>query len=205
MFGKISGFEFRYQLRQPIFWIALLLFALLAFGSVASSNIEIGSTDNIHKNAAFVIAQSCLAFAVIYTFVVVAFVANVIVRDDDTGFGAIVRTTPIRKFEYLYGRFTGAFAASAVAFIAVPFGLWLGSLAPWVDKEPLGPLVLGDYFYAYVVLALPILFLSSALFFTLTTVTRSMMWTYVGLIALLVLRSVFAVVLSKPGLEHVAA
>jgi ABC-2 type transport system permease protein len=205
MFAKISGFEFRYQLRQPIFWIALLLFALLAFGSVASSNIQLGSTDNIHKNAAFVIAQSCLIFAVIYSFVVVAFVANVIVRDDDTGFSSIIRTTPIRKFEYLYGRFVGAFAASALAFLAVPFGLWLGSLAPWVDKETLGPVMLGNYVYAYTVLALPILFLSSALFFTLTTLTRSMMWTYVGLIALLVLRSVFAVVLSKPGLEHVAA
>ena len=54
-------------------------------------------------------------------------------------------------------------------------------------------------------LALPILFLSSALFFTLTTLTRSMMWTYVGLIALLVLRSVLGAVLSKPGLEHIAA
>jgi ABC-2 type transport system permease protein len=205
VFARISGFEFRYQLRQPIFWIALLLFALLAFGSVASSNIQLGSTDNIHKNAAFVIAQSCLIFAVIYSFVIVAFVANVIVRDDDTGFSAIIRTTPIRKFEYLYGRFAGAFAAAALAFLAVPVGLWLGSLAPWVDKETLGPVVLADYVYAYVVLALPILFLCSALFFTLTTLTRSMMWTYVGLIALLVLRSVFAVVLSKPGLEHVAA
>ena len=76
MIARIAGFEFRYQLRQPIFWIALLLFALLAFGSVASSNIQLGSTDNIHKNAAFVIAQSCLIFAIIYVFVVVAFVAN---------------------------------------------------------------------------------------------------------------------------------
>ncbi len=205
MFAKIFGFEFRYQLRQPIFWVALPLFALLAFGSVASSNIQLGSTDNIHKNAAFVIAQSCLVFAVIYLFVVVAFVANVIVRDDDTGFGSIIRATPIRKYEYLYGRFAGAFAASALAFLAVPFGLWLGALAPWVDQETLGPVVLGDYVYGYVVLALPILFLSSALFFTLTTMTRSMMWTYVGLIALLILRSVFGAVLSKPGLEHIAA
>jgi ABC-2 type transport system permease protein len=205
MFVKIASFEFRYQLRQPIFWVALPLFAFLAFGSVASSNIQLGSTDSIHKNASFVIALSTVTFAVFYLFVVVAFVANVIVRDDDTGFGAIMRTTPIRKYEYLYGRFAGAFAVSALAFLAVPFGLWLGALAPWVDKETLGPVVLGDYVYGYVVLALPILFLSSALFFTLTTLTRSMMWTYIGLVALLVLRSVFAAVLSKPGYEHIAA
>ncbi len=205
MFFKIAGFEFRYQLRQPIFWVAVLLFALLAFGSVASDNIRIGSTDNVHKNAAFVIGQTCLIFAVIFMFVVAAFASNVIVRDDDTGFGSIVRSTPLSKFDYLYGRFLGAFGASAVAFISVPFGLWLGSVAPWVDHDTLGPFVARDYLYAYFVLALPILFLASALFFTLTTVTRSMMWTYVGVIGLLVLRSVFAIVLGKPGLEHIAA
>jgi ABC-2 type transport system permease protein len=205
MFGKIAAFEFRYQLRQPIFWVALLLFGLLAFGSVASSNVQIGSTDNVHKNAAFVIGQTTLVFAVIYMFVVAAFVANVIVRDDETGFGSIVRSTPIRKFDYLYGRFLGAFAASALAFVAVPLGLFLGSIAPWVDPDTLGPFVAGDYLYAYLVLALPIIFLCSALFFALTTVTRSMMWTYVGVIGLLVLRSVFGVVFSKPDLVHIAA
>jgi len=205
MFTRIAIFEFRYQLRQPVFWVALPLFALLAFGSVAAANIQLGSTDNIHKNSAFVIALSALTFAWIFLFVVVAFVANVIVRDDDTGFGDILRTTPIRKYQYLYGRFTGAFAAAAVAFLAVPFGLWLGALAPWVNPETLGPVVPGDYVYAYGVLALPILFLSAALFFTLTTLTRSMMWTYVGLIVLLILRTVFALVANRPGLEHVAA
>ena len=28
MFFKIAGFEFRYQLRQPIFWVAVILFGL---------------------------------------------------------------------------------------------------------------------------------------------------------------------------------
>jgi len=205
MFFKIAGFEFRYQLRQPIFWVAVILFSLLAFGSVASDNVRIGSTDNVHKNAAFVIGQTCLILGVIYTFVVAAFVANVIVRDDETGFGGIVRSTRLSKFDYLYGRFAGAMAVAALAYLAVPLGIWLGASAPWVDPETLGPLVVGHYVYAYFVVGLPILFLSGSIFFALTTVTRSMMWTYVGVIALFVLRTILAVVLSKPGLEHIAA
>jgi ABC-2 type transport system permease protein len=204
MLLRIAGFEFRYQLRQPIFWIGVVFFALLAFGSVASSNIQIGSNDNVHKNAPFALIESTLVFAVIFMFVVTAFVANVIVRDDETGFGAILRTTPIRKSDYLYGRFTGAFAAAALAFVAVPVGLWLGSVAPWVDRDTLGPFVLRDYLYAYFAVGLPIVFLSASLFFTLTTVTRSMMWTYVGLVGLLVLRTVFSLALSRPGFEHLA-
>jgi len=205
MFLKIAGFEFRYQLRQPIFWVGAIMFSLLAFGSVASDNIRIGSTDNVHKNAAFVIGQTCLVLGSIYVFIVAAFVANVITRDDESGFGGIVRSTRISKFDYLYGRFVGAMTAAALGFLSVPLGLWLGASAPWVDPDTLGPLVVGHYLYAYFVLALPILVLTGAMFFALTTVTRSMMWTYVGVIGLFVLRTVLSVVLSKPGLEHVAA
>jgi ABC-2 type transport system permease protein len=205
MFFKIAGFELRYQLRQPIFWVGLILFTLLSFGSVASDEIQIGSTDNIHKNAAYVICQTTLVLAVIYMFVTAAIVANVITRDDETGFGSIIRTTPIRKADYLYGRFAGAFIAAALAFLSVPLGLLLGALAPWVDRETLGPITLAPYVYAYLALGLPTLFLTSSLYFALTTVTRSMMWTYVGVIVLLMLRTVFSVVLGKPGLEHIAA
>jgi aminopeptidase N len=202
---KIAGFEFRYQLRQPIFWVGVIFFALLAFGSVASSEVQLGSTDNVHKNAAYVIGQSTLILAAIFMFVGAALVANVITRDDETAFGPILRATPLRKFDYLYGRFLGAFAATAVAFLAVPVGLWLGALAPWVDPDTLGPVTLAPYVYAYVVLGLPFMLLASAMFFTLTTVTRSMMWTYVGVVALMVCRAVFGVVTRKPGLEHIAA
>ena len=205
MFLKIAGFELRYQLRQPIFWVGLILFVLLSFGSVASSNIQIGSTDNIHKNAAYVICQTTLILAVLYMFVTTAIVANVITRDDETGFGSIVRSTPITKFDYLYGRYLGALSAAALGMLSIPAGLLLGSLAPWVDHETLGTLTLAPYLYAYLALALPILLLTSALYFALTTVTRSMLWTYVGLVVLLVLRAVFSVVVSKPGLEHIAA
>jgi ABC-2 type transport system permease protein len=206
MFGKIAAFEFRYQTRQPIFWVGVILFALLSFGLVAAPDmIQIGSTDNVHKNAAFVICQSTLIFSIAWMFITAAIVANVIVRDDDTGFGSIVRSTPIRKGDYLYGRFAGAFAASALASLSIPVGLLLGSLAPWVDPDTLGPLVLAHYAYAWLVLGLPVVFLSSAMFFTLTTLTRSLTWTYVGVISLVILRFLSSLVLGKPGLEHVAA
>ena len=98
MFGKIAAFEFRYQLRQPAFWVIAIVFGLLAFGSVAASdNISIGSGGNVHKNAPFAIAQVAIIMSVFYMFVSTAFVANVIVRDDETGFGPIVRATRITR------------------------------------------------------------------------------------------------------------
>ena len=76
--------------------------------------------------------------AVLFTFVTTAFVANVVLRDDETGFGPILRSTRITRFNYLFGRFFGAFVAVAVAFLVVPLGSYLGTLMPWVDPETLG-------------------------------------------------------------------
>jgi ABC-2 type transport system permease protein len=205
MFGKIAAFELRYQIRQPIFWVAGLIFFLMVFGSVTVDQIRIGSGGNIHRNSPSAIATTSLIMSLFFMFVSTAFVANVIVRDDETGYGPIIRATPVRKFDYLFGRFTGAFGAVALAFLAVPLGLFAGSLMPWVDPETLGPNRIADYAFAYLWLALPSLFFSAALFFALTTVTRSMMGAYLGVAGFLVAYVVFNALTRDPDQRRIAA
>ena len=206
MFGKIAGFEFRYQLRNPVFWVAAGIFFLLTFGAVTIEQIRIGGGGGgIHKNAPFMVGIIHLTFSIFYMFVSTAFVANIIVRDDETGFGAILRSTQISRFDYLYGRFTGAFAAVCLSFLAVPAAIAIGSFMPWVDPETLGPLTLKPFLFSYFVLALPALLLTSSMFFALATVTRSLMWTYVGVIALLILWTIANIALDKPEFEKAAA
>jgi ABC-2 type transport system permease protein len=58
MFRKVAGFEFRYQLRNPVFWVVVLLFAFMAFATIAASNfINIGFGANVHKNAPYAMAS----------------------------------------------------------------------------------------------------------------------------------------------------
>jgi aminopeptidase N len=205
MFGKIAGFELRYQVRQPIFWIAGLIFFLLVFASVTIDQIQIGSGGNVHKNSPNAIAETCFIMSLFFMFASTAFVANVIVRDDETGYGPIIRSTPIRKFDYLFGRFAGAFAAVALAFLFVPAGIFIGSLMPWVDPETLGPNNPAYYAFAYFLIALPSLLLVSAIFFALATATRSMMGTYLGVAGFLVLYLVMNAALRDPEKRVIAA
>jgi aminopeptidase N len=205
MFGKIAAFEFRYQLRQPIFWITAMIFFLLVFGSVAIDVVRIGSAGNIHKNAPSAIGQTLLIMTIFFMFASTAFVANVIVRDDETGYGPIIRSTRLTKFDYLFGRFTGAFAAVALAFAAAPLAILMGSIMPWVDHELMGPNRPEYYLFAYFWLALPGLFLSSAIFFTLATMTRSMMATYLGVAGFLVIYVVMNVLLRNADQRELAA
>jgi aminopeptidase N len=205
MFGKIAGFELRYQLKSPVFWVVAVIFFLLTFGVTTISQIGIGLGPSDHRNGPYALAQNHLIFSLFYMFVTTAFVSNVVVRDDETGFGPILRATRLTKFDYLYGRFLGAFAAAAISFLVVPLAVFLGSMMPWVDSEMLGPNRLDAYVFAYVVLALPTVLLTSAMFFALATVTRSMMWTYVGVIAFMVVWVVANIALGKPEFEHAVA
>ena len=103
MFTSIFWFELRYQLRNPVFIVTSLVFFLLTFGSVTIDNIQIGSGGNIHVNSPIAIAQTVLIMTVFYMFASTAFVANVVVRDDESGFGPMVRSTRVTKFAYFSG------------------------------------------------------------------------------------------------------
>ncbi|HEY1612805.1 MAG TPA: M1 family aminopeptidase [Rhizomicrobium sp.] len=203
MLRRIAGFEFRYQTRSPVFWVAFGIFFLLAFGATTIPQITIGDRGSTHVNAPFAIVEMLGIMSIFAIFMLTAFVANVIVRDDESGFGPIVLATPMRKFDYLFGRFGGAFVAGALCFVSVPLGVLVGSFMPWLDPVKLGPLHLLDYVYAYTLIALPTLFVMASIFFALATATRSMLATYLGVVAFLVCYLVLTALFAKPQYDHI--
>lgn len=205
MLAHVAAFEWRYQSRSPVFWVGCLIFFLLAFGSVTSDNIQLGSRGNVHLNAPYALLQTTGILSMFALFVVVAMVANVVIRDDETGFAPILRSTSVSKASYLVGRFAGACAAALVVIAMVPLAVAIGALMPWQDPEKIGPLRLADYAYTLFAFALPTLLIVSAGFFALATATRSMMWTYVGAVAVLVLSLVSRGLLRDPQFGSFAA
>ncbi|MEM7689628.1 MAG: M1 family aminopeptidase [Pseudomonadota bacterium] len=206
MFGSIALFELRYQLRNPVFWVALVIFFLLTFGATVVEEIQIGGGGNVNVNSPAALVNAQQVLTIFYMFVTTAFVANVVVRDDESGFGPMVRSTQVTKFSYLLGRFTGALVVALIAFLAVPLAIFLGSLMPWLDPETIGPNTLSDYALSYLIFAAPNVILLSAVFFAVATMTRSMMYTYVAVVGFLVLYFVFlGVVAGEPEYRDTAA
>lgn len=185
MLSRIASFEFRYQIKNPILWIAA---ALTFLAPLAAMGLDVLQEDaTLLKNSSFETLNRYLIFSIFYMFLTTAFVSNIVLRDDETGFGSILRSSPITKFEYLVGRFIGAFSVAALCFLLLPLGSWLGALMPWVDQSTVGPNRIADHLYGYFLLGLPNILISSAIFFTLATVSRSMMGTYLGVIVFLML------------------
>ena len=135
----ITRFEIRYQLRNPVFWVAIAIFFLLGFGLTASENVSIGTPGAVKENSPFAISIATAILTLFYLFIVTAFVANAIVRDETSGFAPIVRATPVTKTQIVIGRFLGGVTIAWLGYLAVPLGMFVGSEMPWVDPETVGP------------------------------------------------------------------
>jgi ABC-2 type transport system permease protein len=205
MLRHIAVFEWRYQRKSPVFWIGCLLFFLLAFGAATSDQVQIGSRGNVFVNSPYAILQTLGVMSLFSIFVIVSLVANVVLRDDETGFAPILYSTSVRKLSHLVGRFLGANAAALCVLATVLLGTALGAAMPWVDPEKVGPFRPGDYLYALFAFGLPTLLIISAGYFALATATRSIMWTYVGAVATLVLYIVMRGMLRDPEFYTIAA
>jgi ABC-2 type transport system permease protein len=203
--ARIALFELRFQLRSPLFWISTAIFFLLSFASVTVEGVTIGGRGNTHLNSPYALAQTVAIMSVFGVFVLVAFVAGAVVRDDDTGFAPILHTTRVTKRAYVVGRFLGAVLVAYLVVAAVAAGVLVGSWMPWLDADKLGPFRPGDYAWVLLVLTLPTVLAVSAGFFALATGTRSMTASYVGAVAFLALFFTAVIATSDPGWERAMA
>src|SRR6476620_2034833 len=183
IFG-ITGFEIRYQLRNPVFWVAIAIFFLLGFGITASENVSIGTPGAVHENAPYAIAVATAILTLFYLFIVTAFVANAIVRDDSSGFSPIVRATSVTARQIVIGRFLGGLIIAWIGYLAVPLGMAMGAAMPWVDPETVGPQKLAYYAWNFTIFALPNILLLCAILFAVATLLRSMMAAYIAAVLL---------------------
>jgi hypothetical protein len=194
--ASLAAFEIRYQLKNPVFWASAAIFLLIGFGLSASDNVSLGNPGSVHENAPTAITFAMAILANFYLFVITSFVANAVVRDDATGFGPMIRATPVGRITFLAGRFTGGLVIALLGYLALPAGIALGAVMPWVDPETLGPGGFAAYAWPFLIIAVPNIILSSALLFSLATLTRSMLASYLGVLALVMGYLTVSVVLS---------
>ncbi|MGK2856422.1 MAG: ABC transporter permease/M1 family aminopeptidase [Thermoanaerobaculia bacterium] len=206
MFSEILKFELRFQLRQPIVWISMAIFCILIFLAITTDNVTIGgSIGAVNRNAPYVIVQMLSIMSIIGIFVTTAFVANVVNRDFELNTHSLFFSTPIRRRDYLGGRFFGALAVAFLIFLPVAGSIWFGSQMPWLEPERIGPFMAGPYLYALFFMVLPNLFFMSAIFFSLAALTRSMMYTYVGVVTFFVLYGVSQSMMADLDNQSIAA
>lgn len=209
MFGHIFTFEIRYWLRQPMVYVFLLVNVLMFAWAGASDDLTIGGTfGNIYKNAPYVIQNQYGIWCIFALLMTTAFVQSAAIRDFTYKTNQIVFASPIRKFDYLAGRFFGSFLVALIPFLGISIGIilgsWIGQVTGATDAERYGPIVWSAHLNSFLVFAIPNTFLAGAFIFMLAALTRSSITAFIGAIALLVAQLVAGNFLSDVEHEHLA-
>lgn len=188
---KFTRYELRYWLRTPMVWIFMLIYALFAFGATASDNIIIGGNPaNIFKNAPYQIVNYYAFLSIIFLVLTTAFMNATANRDFETGMYQFVFTTPIKKRDYFFGKFLGAYLTAIIPL----FGIVLGTLlAPvlavafgWTPAERFGPVWWSAHVQGFLIFGIPNILISGALIFGLAILFRSTVVSFVGTVLMLV-------------------
>ncbi|WP_375438336.1 M1 family aminopeptidase [uncultured Hymenobacter sp.] len=215
MFLSILLFELKYRLRRPATWIYFGLLALMTFLLVTAAGGGFGSAvrvglggdgQSVKINSPFSLQ---IVFTIISVFGIIiasSLMGNPVYRDFEYRTHPLFYTTPISKWGYLGGRFFGSYLIAVLVFSGIGVGAALAGVMPWVEADRFLPSApAGSYFWPYVVVVLPNLLFTGAVFFTLATLTRNILSTYIGAVVLLVAYLVSSAYISDLKNEHLVA
>jgi ABC-2 type transport system permease protein len=187
MLSKIAGFEVRYQLFSPVFIAVFAIFFLLVFGGVTIDNIQIGGGGSTNINSPNALTINVMIFSLFGGFIPAAFLSSGILRDRGFKTEELFFSRPIREFDFILGRFTGGFIATALCFASVPLAFLIGSQMPWLDQELIGVTNLSWYLYIYAVIGLVNMWVMGTILFTVANFTRSNLLVWIAFLLLFVL------------------
>ncbi|TYP75268.1 ABC transporter permease/M1 family aminopeptidase [Aquimarina intermedia] len=177
MWYNIFKFELQYRLKRPdtyVFFLFLFLFSIVGVDFIFQGS-ELGP---LKKNSPLVIAKTMGAITGIFMILASMIMGVSVLRDFEYNIASLVFSTPIRKKDYLFGRFLGSFVVLLVIFFGILFGMMLGEFMPWHQPENLLAFNAIVYLKTFLLVSLPTLFFGACLFFVTGALSRNLVVVY---------------------------
>ena len=187
MFREFFRFELFYWLRGWMIYIFIGVITFL-FGFAAGSDfVQVGGpVGNAHKNAPYIIALWYAAASVLTCFMATAVYDSSASRDFSSKMSDILFSKPLNKWGFLWGRFSAATLIAALPALGISLGVLLARWYHWSDTERWGPIHLWDHVLPNLVFTIPNTLLFGAVVFAIATVTRNTLYSFLGVLLLLV-------------------
>jgi ABC-type transport system involved in multi-copper enzyme maturation permease subunit len=187
-------------------WIFTLIIAAMIFGAVSTDQVQVGGAlSNTYRNAPFVIENFYAIIGVLNLLFATAFVNSAATRDFSHNTYEIVFTTPLRRRDFLFGRFLGATLVSVIPMLGVSIGVLLAKYMPWVEPERWGPVYWGAHLKGILVLAVPNAFFVAAVMFAVAVLARNDIVSFVSALGLLTFYGVAEALTQNIEHERLAA
>src|SRR5476649_2710436 len=181
---SIAYFGARQRLKLLSTWVYFAGFFLLALlwmaaagGFFKGASISFGSQFiNSPRSLMF---SNCFIGS-IGVVVMAAMMGRSVQQDFEYDMQHFFFSAPIKKHQYMFGRYAGAYVTLAIVFLSIPLGAWLGTYVPGIDADRVGHVSALAYLIPYCCSILPNIFIFGAIFFVLAALTRRMLPVYVS-------------------------
>ena len=185
MWYNIFKFEIQYRIKRPdtyIFFLFLFLFSIVGVDFIFQG-ADFGT---MKKNSPIVIAKTMGAITGIFMILASMIMGVSVLRDFEYEIESLIFSTPIKKKDYLLGRFLGSFTVLLFVFTGVLFGMMLGEFMPWHSPNDLLEFNVIRYLELFFIITLPSLFFGASLFFVTGALSRKLVVVYTQGIVLFV-------------------
>ncbi|MEE9363170.1 MAG: M1 family aminopeptidase [Cellulophaga sp.] len=176
MWYEIFRFEIKYRAKRLDTYI---YFAIVFLSSLVAVDFFLqGSPYTMKENAPYIIAKTMTILSAFFMMLVSMIMGVSILRDFNYKMESLLFVNPIKKRDYLLGRFLGSFVVLLFIFSGVLLGFVLSEFMPWKDPEKLIPFNLWNYVRTFIYVVLPNLFFGGTLFFVSGALSRKLIVVY---------------------------
>lgn len=212
MLNSIFTFEIRRQVKSPAIYIyfgilmAVTFFvALLAGGAFKEANFAFAG-EKIFANSPLVIDAFFSAINnYIGLIIIVAIVGNAVLKDFKSNTYAMIYTTPVSKFDYLFGRFSASMLISLLILTGPAFGMMLAYATPWVNHDKIEAFMLMPYINTYWQTIIPNAIIDGTIFFAVSLIARDIFVIWLSLVIFFVATGVSNAIFSSLDKQSIAA
>jgi ABC-2 type transport system permease protein len=205
MFSEFVRFELKLRLGKASTYLYAVVFFLLGFLAITAATgvfkgVSVGVSAGGKRafiNSPFYIHMITNTYALFGIILMASMMGQAICRDHESRMEQLFFSKPIRKRDFLAGRFVGNFVVLLAIMACLGLGLYTGSRMPWIRPEVLGTYHLGYYLYPYTVGVIPNIFIVGGLSYALAILTRRMAGVYTAGTVLFVAAMVFVPALAE--------
>lgn len=185
-------FELKSRFKKVSTYFYFFLFLIIGYMAVFTALLGGGPLKNflnagvgsVQVNAPFVLFYLITMMSNVGILITAATFGNTACKDFRTNTHELYFSYPLKKIEYMFGRFVAAFFCVLFIFSGIGIGALIANIFPFVSAEKLGPLKISALIQPYMIGVVPNLLFMGALFFSLALLSRKVFHAYLGSIAL---------------------
>ena len=185
----IYAFEVGRWFNKPLFYIyCVIMLAVGALLMAASGGVFDDRTATVSGltliNSPLQIAMTLGSLTAFAFFLLPSIIGSTVQKDYQSNMYHVLYSYPFKKSDYIFGKFFAGLTIALFVLLLMGFGLQIGTSIPGVDQNLIAPFSLKAYLQTYGLFVVPNLLLFSAIVFSVTLFTRSVIAGFVALAVL---------------------